>query len=79
MRRLIFSLICSSTKAANVPKPTSVCITSSQSGLSLASRGRRNAQLLPFANVPLEGIAISFYVIPPPLRASWPVHPRASF
>jgi hypothetical protein len=30
MRRLIFSLICSSGKAANVPKPTSVAITFSQ-------------------------------------------------
>jgi hypothetical protein len=30
MRRLIFSLICSSGKAANVPKPTSVGIASSQ-------------------------------------------------
>src|SRR6266511_297625 len=30
MRRLILSLICSSDKAANVPKPTSVGITSSQ-------------------------------------------------
>src|SRR5215471_394206 len=30
MRRLIFSLICSSGKAENVPKPTSVDITSSQ-------------------------------------------------
>src|SRR5262249_40349366 len=31
MRRLIFSLICSSRKAVNVPKPASVGITSSQS------------------------------------------------
>jgi hypothetical protein len=30
MRRLIFSLICSSSKAANRPKPTSVGITSSK-------------------------------------------------
>src|SRR5437667_12893843 len=30
MRRLMFSLICSSGKAANLPKPTSVGITSSQ-------------------------------------------------
>src|SRR5947208_5576118 len=30
MRRLIFSLICSPGKAANVPKPTSVAIASSQ-------------------------------------------------
>jgi hypothetical protein len=30
MRRLIFSLICSSSKTANVPKPTSVGINSSQ-------------------------------------------------
>jgi hypothetical protein len=29
--------------------------------------------------VPPEGIAISFCLIPPPLRASWPVHPRSSF
>jgi hypothetical protein len=46
MRRLMFSLICSSGKAANVPKPTNLGINSSQLGSSLAARGRRNAQLL---------------------------------
>src|SRR5262249_42355608 len=40
MRRLILSLIRSSGKAANVPKPTSVGITSSQIRIALASRGR---------------------------------------
>jgi hypothetical protein len=34
MRRLIFSLICSSGKAANVPKPTIVGINSSQSDIA---------------------------------------------
>jgi hypothetical protein len=41
MRRLIFSLICSSRKAVNVPKPASVGITSSQIRIALASHGRR--------------------------------------
>src|SRR5262249_56291147 len=37
-RRLIFSLICSSDKAANVPKPTSVGITSSQTRTAFVLR-----------------------------------------
>src|SRR5262245_16802386 len=43
MRRLILSLIRSSDKAANVPKPTSGGITSSKSGLPLAPRGRESS------------------------------------
>src|SRR5262249_46667138 len=39
MRRLNLALIRSSGKAANVPKPTSVGITSSQIRIALASRG----------------------------------------
>jgi hypothetical protein len=39
MRRLIFSLICSSGKAANVPKPTRLGITSSQtSGVAWSTK-----------------------------------------
>jgi hypothetical protein len=42
MRRLIFSLICSSSKAANRPKPTSVGITSSKIRIAF---GASNAEL----------------------------------
>jgi hypothetical protein len=52
MRRLIFSLICSSSRAANVPKPTSVDITSSQIRIALGAARSMNAQLLSFSKVP---------------------------
>src|SRR5215831_2598406 len=47
MRRLIFSLICSSGNAANVLKPTSVGITSSQTRIAFGPwHGREIAQVL---------------------------------
>src|SRR6266478_4618672 len=54
MRRLIFSPICSSGKAANVPKPTSVGITSSQIRIALASHSMFRSPTLPQL-IPLPG------------------------
>ena len=43
--------ICSSSKAANQPKPTNLGINSFQLGSFLAARGRRNAQPLSMRGV----------------------------
>src|SRR5262245_58311358 len=47
MRRLIFSLISSSGNAANVPKPTSIGMTSSQIRIASASHSHVRSPTLP--------------------------------
>ena len=42
----MFSLSCSSSKAANVPKPVTSGIASSQIRIAFEVAGRRNAELL---------------------------------
>jgi hypothetical protein len=58
MRRLIFSLICSSSKAANVPKPTSVGIASSQIRIAFGGAWPTKCTTSISATVPVRGVKV---------------------